>query len=680
MDIPHPHARSGRATLGIACAIAVHAAALLGMGGMDDARGEAAPAPAECRDLAGKEISYSEAGALMLLAPGESPRRIAIVIGNDYPNPISPDGAVLPRPEGAVRELKNPTNDARAMAAVLAGFQFKVFCFLNISALVQEIILNVSTEIGKAATNGLTFYYFAGHGYTDGAETYTVGDGAKMPTAGIIQKYFSLNVKSIISFLRSRDARVIAIFDMCREKLPLPPDPSRRALGNEEQKSYIPLGPEKGMLIHYSTSPNEYANDLPAETHGLYARKFLELVPKDPGRPALSLLDSAVGPAVAETSASVPSGYIQEPYLVSSPDTEWDKVAIYEIMADAQFDSQMNILRGLEQLVDGNNTYNITYVCGSSKILRDSIIAGADRQPSSRFTATEVLNRIDKLYEKIAMKGTSCKNIVVAAAGTQILTIPPMVHKATSSTLPVKIAGSPSNAYEDAKRVTWVATSSAPLLLHTTGYGAAIVAQKGAIDLNKGFISSANLDVDWAKAGAATEDKSTSPVYVTPIEPEKVVPIFTKDQMVVKFEVSGGSILNLKTAREQMRTLRRTSSKSKYLLVPSPLPEWGDRLNQMRLRIQRVTTMLVEMEGQGFSPSQIVVPPLDRDAPIRLESLLSNEILVKIVSEDERKFAPFNVDATIAESGSGGGGTTIDSNTFKRFLETYQANTSHKAM
>ncbi len=185
------------------------------------------------------------------------------------------------------------------MANIFRNHQFWTACFLNVTANVNEAILTAAIDIGDKKTNGLTLYYFAGHGFALGEQTYSVGDGARLQSAEALVRS-SMDVSDIVSFLHSREAPVVAIFDMCREKLIPKTSGAGRALANQPLSGAAPFTVEKGMIIQYSTKPNDIANDMPALKNGLYAKVFVDHMPSAPGLSVEVLLTDKVGTDVAK--------------------------------------------------------------------------------------------------------------------------------------------------------------------------------------------------------------------------------------------------------------------------------------------------------------------------------------------------------------------------------------------
>ena len=87
---------------------------------------------------------------------------------------------------------------------------------------------------------------------------------------------------------------------MCREKIVPLTDNAGRAVGGEAQKPNVLLPTERGIYIQVSTLPTGYANDLPTQPNGLYARVFLEDLPHEVGTSVDTFLNNRVGTSLRQ--------------------------------------------------------------------------------------------------------------------------------------------------------------------------------------------------------------------------------------------------------------------------------------------------------------------------------------------------------------------------------------------
>lgn len=190
----------------------------------------------------------------------ETGQRVALVIGN---------GKYL------TDSLKNPENDALAMANTLSdlGFEVDYFTNLNQREMLQQIF---NFYHHKAAKSPLRVVYYAGHGIQYEGRNYLIPVDANLAIpAAIPQSSFMLDeLRRGLDGLQQGAS--IVILDTCRITV-CPVKPCRSIMSslgiNDERKS-------SGTLIAYSTGPGRSANDGGQTEHSLYTRILLELIPK----------------------------------------------------------------------------------------------------------------------------------------------------------------------------------------------------------------------------------------------------------------------------------------------------------------------------------------------------------------------------------------------------------------
>jgi hypothetical protein len=171
-----------------------------------------------------------------LLAATE--RRIALVIGNS---------AYSSGP------LKNPVNDAAAMATQLQKFGFTVILKKNANLRGMEDAL---TEFGdRLKRGGVGLFFYAGHGLQVGGANYLVPIGARISREADI-KYETLDAGKILDEMATANNGLnIVIFDACRD------NPYSRSFRNASRGLAIVSNAPVGTFISYSTSPGNVASD-----------------------------------------------------------------------------------------------------------------------------------------------------------------------------------------------------------------------------------------------------------------------------------------------------------------------------------------------------------------------------------------------------------------------------------
>ncbi len=189
-------------------------------------------------------------------APGE--RRVALVIGNEaYPSAA----------------LRNPVNDARAMAAALREVGFEVVEKENATGIDMQVAID---EFGdKLKQSGIGLFYYSGHGAQINGENYLLPVDVKLNNEKYAS-YSSVTAQKVLDSMKTAGNRMnILILDACRNN-PFPR--TTRAAENGLAK----MDAARGTLIAYATSPGSKADDSDGGVHSPYTASLL-LHLKDPG-------------------------------------------------------------------------------------------------------------------------------------------------------------------------------------------------------------------------------------------------------------------------------------------------------------------------------------------------------------------------------------------------------------
>jgi hypothetical protein len=182
---------------------------------------------------------------------GVAGSRVALVIGNS--NYLS-------------GPLRNPVNDARAMALALESSGFEVLLKENV--LNQNEMKRVVREFGmKLKTGGTALFYYSGHGMQVKGFNYLIPTQAVMNIEQEIE-YEALDVGFVLAYMESAKCDVnIVILDACRN------NPFARSFRDTKQGLSSMVAPT-GTLIAYSTAPGSVASD-GLEEHGIYTQALL---------------------------------------------------------------------------------------------------------------------------------------------------------------------------------------------------------------------------------------------------------------------------------------------------------------------------------------------------------------------------------------------------------------------
>lgn len=194
--------------------------------------------------------------------PVSAEKRVALIIGNGAYTGLGP--------------LRNPVNDARAVAAALkeCNFQVQVVLDANRGQMVKAV-----QEFGKrlpGAAVGL--FYFAGHGVQVEGVNYLMPVQPDIQTEDEVPVE-ALSAQLVLNKMESAKTRLnLIILDACRNN-PLRRNARSGARGLSEMK--LP----SGSLMAFATAPGSIAMDSDKEgRNGLYTKHLLEVM-KEPGLP-----------------------------------------------------------------------------------------------------------------------------------------------------------------------------------------------------------------------------------------------------------------------------------------------------------------------------------------------------------------------------------------------------------
>ena len=192
-------------------------------------------------------------------AVGGTPR-VGLVIGNSrYPD----------------NPLKNPSNDATAIAESMSGFGFNVK--LLIDAKLAEMSQAVSAYAERLAKDkAVGFFYYAGHGVQLAWRNFLIPVDANIAQLDDIpNKAFELN--ALLSGLtKASNPMNIIVLDACRDN-PF----GSRVLAQQKGLSQFDAPP--GSFLAYATSPGNTASD-GSGSNGLFTENFLREMQKPEAR------------------------------------------------------------------------------------------------------------------------------------------------------------------------------------------------------------------------------------------------------------------------------------------------------------------------------------------------------------------------------------------------------------
>ncbi|KAB2875738.1 MAG: caspase family protein [Burkholderiaceae bacterium] len=225
--------------------------------------------------------------------------RVALVIGNaDY----------------KVGSLKNPVNDAKAVATSLRGLGFEVTEREN--ATLRDMLEAFQQFSLRGKSADVRVVYYAGHGVQVKGRNYLLPVDTEIRAEDEMPRK-SADLNEFLDRLGAIKQGInVVILDACRNN-PFSgseivgPDGRRLKFRGATPAGLAPVEAPLGSMIAFSTAPGGVALDNPGDEHSLYTKHLLENL-GSPGLP-VELLFKRVRLAVAKET-----GRVQVPWESSS--------------------------------------------------------------------------------------------------------------------------------------------------------------------------------------------------------------------------------------------------------------------------------------------------------------------------------------------------------------------------
>ena len=202
--------------------------------------------------------AYAQRGISVNDAPANSKRRVALVIGNgDY----------------ATSPLRNPANDARAMAGALRGLGFEVILGTDMDqGQMKRAIIRFGRQLEKG---GVGLFYYAGHGVQVDGRNYLVPVGSRIKYEEEVEVE-AVDANYVLARMAAaRNHLNIVILDACRD------NPFARSF-RTSGKGLAQMTAPRGTFIAYATGPGSVAAD-GSGSHSYYTQALLKQM-RQPGR------------------------------------------------------------------------------------------------------------------------------------------------------------------------------------------------------------------------------------------------------------------------------------------------------------------------------------------------------------------------------------------------------------
>lgn len=249
-------------------------------------------------------------------------RRVALVIGNS---------AYVEAP------LRNPVNDARAMAATLRELNFDVMLLENAD---RTRMQRAALEFGRKLSDDVAgLFYFSGHGMQVQGINYLIPINAQVGSEEEVEVE-ALDVNYILARMATAKNRFnIVILDACRNN---PFERSFRSASN----GLAAISAPRGTLIAYATAPGSVAADGQG-ANGLYTGELVAAL-KMPNQALEQTFKRARSEVVTKSggkqtpweSSSVIGDFIFRPQVkpgpIATPSSENAEVALWGAVKDSQ--------------------------------------------------------------------------------------------------------------------------------------------------------------------------------------------------------------------------------------------------------------------------------------------------------------------------------------------------------
>ena len=199
--------------------------------------------------------------------------------------------------------LRNPVNDAEAVASALKALGFEIIYRQNTS---QREMVDAMREFARRATKSqVRLFFYAGHGVQLRGRNYLMPVDAEIQTEDDIVAR-GADVTKLLDRLSGMSSGVnLVVLDACRNN---PFVPSVAQLADSRRVRTRGLGPQaaglaplqapSGTLIAFSTAPGSVAIDNPQQRNSVYTKHLLANL-RTPGMP-IERLFKQVRVAVAQ--------------------------------------------------------------------------------------------------------------------------------------------------------------------------------------------------------------------------------------------------------------------------------------------------------------------------------------------------------------------------------------------
>jgi hypothetical protein len=391
-----------------------------------------------------------------------------------------------------------------------------------------------------------------------------------------------------------------------------------RGKGDEdEDESYRPLPRSRGVLIHYSTSPRDLADDLPESDNGLYAHVFIEETPKSPGVGVPRLFNEIIGKRLVDGVVLNGRTRTQTPNLVAYPD-DWHRIALYDTVDATRLVQAFAAMTPLESMAEVG-AEGLEMACRVSIATKTLWSSAPEPAASAGITVAALLERIAKLHERMLALGFDGPDgLKSTAVWERSLVLPPLVHVAKKPFV-VRKGGPAVGEYQTVQMGDWAATSALTLKLDSA---------RNQLVYDPALEPSTLRELYLPTKGKAIG--GVAGVFTGRLHADTASLVNAPDQLVMRFEPDSLALVFRTQVRDQLRVLKDGPKGSSFIIIlPSSRQGPSVSLDSKRLTQSRLNNAVAELVAQGIAPGSVVLPNLDEDTPVVLETLEDTEILIK---------------------------------------------------
>jgi len=194
----------------------------------------------------------------------------------DYP--VAQNALVIGNSAYEYQQLKNPINDASAVAETLEklGFNVTLKTDLNLQAM-RGAIHDFESRLSASSLDDVGIFYFSGHGAQIKGQNYLLPiDNGKIRSEADLEKYAVHADEEISGMMKVANAGMnIITLDACRDN---PYAGSSKNLTRGLAQTPPPVKKRGSLLIAFATAPGQTASDAGPGNHGAYTYYLLDVL------------------------------------------------------------------------------------------------------------------------------------------------------------------------------------------------------------------------------------------------------------------------------------------------------------------------------------------------------------------------------------------------------------------